>query len=227
MFDTIQELQAYSENLSNIISRRTWERDSLNKQLTDAEDDLSTNQANLNILFEIRDVLQDTATKSRDFARNILQTTITTALQYIFGADYSCNIHIPDDTLKPEAYIYIIKDCNGTQVQTEPIFGRGGGIVDVVSLALRAAMIQLQNNPPSTGPIILDEPGKMVSAQYGVKLAEFIAFLSKELNRQIILTTHNMDIAVSATKVFAVDMINNSTVVTDTGEASNGKMPEL
>jgi len=227
MFDTIQELQAYSENLSNIISKRNWERDSLNKQLTDAEDDLSKNQANLNILFEIRDVLQDTAAKSRGFARNILQSTVTTALQYIFGADYSCSIFIPQDTLKPEAYIYITKDCNGQLVQTEPIYSKGGGIVDVVSLALRAAMIQLQSNPPTTGPIILDEPGKMVSAQYGVKLAEFIAFLSKELNRQIILTTHNMDIAVSATKVFTVDMINNATVVTDTGEASNGKMPEL
>ena len=136
-------------------------------------------------------------------------------LSALTGPDYSCNIQIPQETLKPEAYVYIVQNCNGTLVQTEPIYGRGGGIVDVVSLALRAAIVQLQNNPPTTGPIILDEPGKMVSAHHGVKLAEFIEFLSKELNRQVILTTHNMDLAISATKVFTVDMMNNATVVTE------------
>ena len=215
MFKNTRELHDYLAGLVEDNIRRTWERDNLLAQKQVAETKARDNQAQLGRLFETRDILQDTATQSREHARNILQSAVTTALQYIFGSDYSCNIHIPQDTLKPEAYVYIVQNRNGTLVQTEPIYGRGGGIVDVVSLALRAAIVQLSNNPPTTGPIILDEPGKMVSAQHGVKLAEFIDFLSKELNRQVILTTHNMDLAASAVKVFMVDMVNGATVVAE------------
>jgi DNA repair exonuclease SbcCD ATPase subunit len=217
MFATTDALRQYHRTLTEANKKRTWERDDVSSRLTTAESELNLAKQNESQLYEVRDILQDTATQSREHARDILQSTVTTALQYIFGVDYSCNIHIPDDTLKPEAHIYIVQNCNGTLVQTEPVYGRGGGVVDVVSLALRAAMIQLQNNPPTTGPIILDEPGKHVSAQHGVKLAQFIEFLSRELNRQIILTTHNMDIAASASKVFTADITSNATVMTELG----------
>lgn len=73
----------------------------------------------------------------------------------------------------------------------------GGGYVDVIAFALRIALLELLHIP---GPVILDESFKMVSRDHGFaeRAGRFLRQLSEDLGRQIILVTHNDEIASSA-----------------------------
>lgn len=160
-------------------------------------------------------ILQKTSSKAREYAKTRLETTMTSALQYIFGQNFSAEIELSPPEAKPTAEIYIVTDYgNGRVVRTRPQDSRGGGIVDIISIALRIAMIQLHNDPPINGPIILDEPGKHVSADYSIKLAEFLKFVSVKFNKQIIFVTHNEDLKAIADSTYKVTIVDGTSVVT-------------
>jgi len=46
-----------------------------------------------------------------------------------------------------------------------------------------------------TGPLFLDEVGKHVSKEYAPNVAYFLKQYSAQFNRQIVLITHNADLA--------------------------------
>lgn len=162
-----------------------------------------------------RIILQKTSETARERAKERLETTMTSALQYTFGSQFSAEIEMSTSAGKPVADIYVISDYgNGNITRTRPQDSRGGGIVDIVSIALRIAMIQLHSDPPVNGPIILDEPGKHVSADYSIKLAEFLKFISVQFKKQIIFVTHNEDLKAIADLAYDVTMIDGSSVIT-------------
>lgn len=163
-----------------------------------------------------RIILQKTSDKARDYAKTRLETTMTSALQYIFGPNFSAEIELASPGGKPTAEIYVITDYgNGRRIRTRPQDSRGGGIVDIVSIALRIAMIQLHSDPPINGPIILDEPGKHVSADYSIKLAEFLKFVSVQFNKQIIFVTHNEDLKAIADTTYKVSLVDGVSTITE------------
>lgn len=162
-----------------------------------------------------RIILQKTSETARERAKERLETTMTSALQYTFGPQFSAEIEMSTSAGKPVADIYVISDYgNGNITRTRPQDSRGGGIVDIVSIALRIAMIQLHSDPPINGPIILDEPGKHVSADYSIKLAEFLKFISVQFKKQIIFVTHNEDLKAIADLAYDVTMVDGSSVIT-------------
>jgi DNA repair exonuclease SbcCD ATPase subunit len=75
-------------------------------------------------------------------------------------------------------------------VQTEPEDGNGGGVTDVVSLALRAALLEL-SNPKPAGLFAADEPGKMISKEYLPNVAEFLKRYLQKTGRQGLIITHH------------------------------------
>jgi len=68
----------------------------------------------------------------------------------------------------------------------------GGGVVDVITIALRLILLELLKIP---GPIVLDEPGRMIAAQYIENFGNFLHSIGKQFERQIILITHNDKLA--------------------------------
>ena len=161
-----------------------------------------------------RIILQKISETARERARTRLESTMTSALQYTFGPEFSAEIEM-SSAGKPSADVYIITDYgNGNIIRTKPQDSRGGGIIDIISIALRIAMIQLHSDPPINGPIILDEPGKHVSADYSIKLAEFLKFISTQFKKQIIFVTHNEDLKAIADLAYDVTMIDGASVIT-------------
>ena len=75
-------------------------------------------------------------------------------------------------------------------IKTKPEQSRGGGVIDIISLALRIAFLQI-HKPKIEGPLILDEPAKHVSEDYIFNVADFLKRASEMFNRQIIIVTHN------------------------------------
>lgn len=133
-------------------------------------------------------ILQKLSEGQREKAKIRLEELGTQALRYSLGDDYRMIITVEGTRSRPKASVKVLTESTG--VLTDPISENGGGIVDIISIALRLVVLQ-SYDPQIEGPIILDEPFKMVSKEYVPMLSEFLKKISADFNRQIIMVTHN------------------------------------
>ncbi len=169
----------------------------LKKQKNEKEAVLTRTQEDI-IIFE---QVQMLFTKTSEFAREQLKTcieeTVTAALLAVFGEGYTFKINIRQINNQPAAEWQVISRYDDAEVAGDPQDVRGGGVVDIVSLALRLSLLELARPKPG-GPVIFDEPAKMVSAEYLPNLAEFLKQYAARTGRQIILVTHAEPLAEAA-----------------------------
>lgn len=144
----------------------------------------------------VNDQVQILLQKSSEFARQQVkgrvEQIVTQALQIVFP-EKGYNFHIVLDVkgLQPVAEYWLYSEGVMRQM-VGPDYGRGGGAVDVVTLALRLALAELEQ---IDGPLFMDEVGKHVSAEYAPNVAYFLKQYSEQLGRQVILITHNDHLA--------------------------------
>ena len=157
-------------------------------------------------------------TKVSDYARHQLveriEQTVTAALQTVLADDsLRFAVEMREIGGKPSAEWRVVSRYAETEVSNNPEDARGGGIVDIVSLALRLALLEL-SKPRPEGPVILDEPAKMVSAEYAENLAFFLKSYAQRTGRQFIVVTHNETLAEAgdvAYKVMQTDGVSEVT----------------
>ena len=89
---------------------------------------------------------------------------------------------------------------------------RGGGVVDIVSLALRISFIMLYENNLAN-IIVLDEPCKHVSEDYIHNVANFINEISEEYNKQIIMISHNAHLSAIGDINYRITNRNNTSEI--------------
>jgi DNA repair exonuclease SbcCD ATPase subunit len=83
----------------------------------------------------------------------------------------------------------------------------GGGVVDVVAFALRATLWAM-NDPQSDDVLILDEPLKNLDVERMKRMGNVIHELSKSLNLQFIIVTHETELVDYADASFLVTKDN-------------------
>ena len=160
-------------------------------------------------------VLTISSVVMRDSAKAILEQTVTSALQFVSNGMYSFEIELDKLRGKPSCELYVVSNVNGITSKQRPEDACGGGFVDIISTALRYVFLNIFDNPKINGPIILDEPGKMVSEQASIKFAEFLKDLGKTFNRQTIVITHKEDIVGVSDNVKIVTKPNDKSIVQD------------
>lgn len=149
-------------------------------------------------------LFQKTATYAREQSKRQVEDLVTRCLQFIFETDIEFLIELSEARSVPVAEFFVQSNYpEGYSVKTKPEIARGGGVVDIISLALRIAFLQL-NQPKLSGPLILDEPGKHVSNDYVFNLGEFLKKSSNLFDRQIIMVTHNPYLSQICDKAFQV-----------------------
>ena len=143
---------------------------------------------------------------AREQGRRQVEFMVTQALQFAFGGDLEFKVVIEEKRDRPEAEFYVCSNYGGDSVvETAPQDARGGGVVDVISLALRLALLEAFR-PPVGGPVILDEPAKHVSEEFSPQVAQFLKSFSQSLGRQVIMVSHNQHLADSADVAYLVEM---------------------
>ncbi|MDD3840171.1 MAG: ATP-binding protein [Clostridia bacterium] len=168
---------------------------------------------NLDIYTQARLLLQDASVKAREQAKYTIESMVTKALQYIISPDMSFEVELTESGNKPVAEFYVVSEHDGLIVRNRPADARGGGIADVVSLALRLALLQ-SSRPEIDAPLILDEPGKHISEMYIKNVAGFLQEISKSFDRQIIMVTHNKYLAEIGDSSFRVELKDGESQVT-------------
>lgn len=179
------------------------------KHLESIEMDLSSQvlkiSDEIDIYNKVRVLLNQSADHGRKQAQTQIEMLVTRSLQYIFDDTHYFKIEFHERSNRVEAEFYVCSLFNGVEIKTKPEDSRGGGIVDVVALALRIALLETYR-PKLNGPLILDEPGKHVSEEYIFKLSMFLKSITENFNRQVIMVTHNSHLMESADKGIRVEL---------------------
>ena len=149
--------------------------------------------------------------KVSEFAREQLkqkiQDTVTAALQAVFERDdISFEIEIRTINNQPAASWQVVSLYGDTAVSGDPESSRGGGISDVVSLALRLALLEL-SRPRPQGAIMLDEVGKHISRNFAPNVAQFLKQYAQKTGRQVLLITHDPNLAEVADVSYRVSQV--------------------
>lgn len=120
-----------------------------------------------------------------------IEDIVSEALNVVFGGNHKFMIDLTLRGNQPIAEYYLNDDSVITKLE-KPDYDRGGGKIDIIALALRLAVGEMEG---VDGPLFLDEVGKHVSKEYAPSVAYFLKEYSATFGRQIILITHNADLA--------------------------------
>lgn len=148
-------------------------------------------------------LLKETSDYAREQARQAIEGLVAHSLRGVFGPDFGFRIELKESAGRPQAEFYVTSSLAGERLETRPEESRGGGVVDVVALGLRIAMLET-HRPTLDGPLVLDEPAKHVSDDFIQAVATFLREVANHFGRQVLMVTHNRHLAAMADRGFLV-----------------------
>ena len=166
------------------------EKRSIENNINRLEENLKKINQESEDLILVDTLLKETADFSRLQSSKEIESIVTSCLDLVFNSKMEFKIELSQLRGKNSAEFFIIEMDEDKKYTYKIEDTRGGGVIDILSLALRIAFI-LKINPPVKGPIVLDEPAKHVSDDYIFNIADFIKKISEEFDKQIIIISHN------------------------------------
>ncbi len=213
MDDKLNSLDKRISELKDFIARESGKKEKLSEQLNESKSDLLVISNNIELLEKVIILYQKTSEFAREQAKVQIESLVTKCLQFIFESNIEFLIEIEELRNKANAEFYVINENEDLIIKTKPELSRGGGVVDIVSLALRIAFLQI-HKPRIEGPLILDEPAKHVSEDYIYNVGDFLKQTSEMFNRQIIMVTHNQHLSNISNFCYRVELDGTTSFVT-------------
>lgn len=185
-------------------------RDLLEKQRVTAVTAKEDAETQLGIFDKVQILLQKTSDYARRQAKERIEAIVSEALNVVFGGSHRFAIELSLKSNQPVAE-YFLNDGTVITKLEKPDYDRGGGKIDVITLALRLAIGEMEG---IQGPLLLDEVGKHISREYTANVAYFLKEYGEQFNRQVVLITHNSDLAEIGDLGLAVTCRNGVSEVT-------------
>lgn len=205
MIDNIGSLENELSKLKDYIAKQEGKKEKLVEQLANNSSKMKEINIEIDKLEKVSIIFQKTSEFAREQSKKQIETLVTKCLQYVFETNIEFVIEIEEMRNKANAEFYVINEVEDTIIKTKPELSRGGGVVDIISLALRIAFLQI-HKPQIQGPLILDEPAKHVSEDYIFNVGDFLRQTSEMFNRQIIMVTHNHHLSNISNNAFRVQL---------------------
>lgn len=210
---SIQEIEKGYEELSLKFAMKKNMKKQILKKLDDKNQELTKINEMMDVLEQVRILFRRVSEYAREQIKQQIEMLVTHCLQFVFGPNLEFKIELSEMRGKADAEFYVISVFNDMKVKTKPQDARGGGIVDVIALALRIAVLQ-STSSYGNGPLILDEPAKHVSSEFIANVAQFLKQISEVFHRQIIMITHNQYLSEIADLSYRVELKDGYSVVT-------------
>jgi DNA repair ATPase RecN len=185
-----------SEILKKLEDGKT-ERNLLASQLSKRKEKLENLKALKLDLEGAQAIIQETARQTQETLKFHIKDLSQAAIDSVFPAKYDVMVDfdLSHNTVACDLYL----DRNGYRL--DPMDSNGGGLVDVMSLALRVACWSMGR---TRNVLFLDEPLKNVSVKYRPVVVDFMKGITKKLGLQMIMVTHDPEIISAADRVFLV-----------------------
>ncbi|NLZ51787.1 MAG: ATPase [Thermoanaerobacteraceae bacterium] len=211
---SINNIEKYTQQLMVEYAMKRSVKEKLEKNLAAKQNELERVANLIDTLEQVRLLLQRASEYAREQIKQQIEMLVTHCLQFVFGPNLEFEIELNEVRGKTSADFYVISIYDDIKIKTKPQDARGGGIVDVISLALRIAVIQ-STDIYKEGPLILDEPAKHVSNEYINNVSQFLKQISDVFHRQIIMVTHNQYLSEIADLAYKVELKNGNSEVTE------------
>lgn len=142
------------------------------------------------LLERVRVFVQGIAEATRGEIVSGLEQIVTTCMQIMFGDTYRFEIDVETKNNNTTVEFYVVKDEGEQVVRLKPVGNMAGGMIDTISIGLSFGILKVVPNPPE-GPILFDEPAKMVSDDRAASIIHLLVEMGTLFERQIILVTHH------------------------------------
>jgi DNA repair exonuclease SbcCD ATPase subunit len=183
----------------NKIERNKGKLESLVARKEKVSSDLEQLIIRQKALEEAQAFIQLIAKETQEMLKFSICDIVNLALDSCFPNEYIFDIDFKIERGKTSARLVFLK--NGIEV--DPMDASGGGVVDVVSFALRLSAWSLGH---TDNVIILDEPFRFLSKDLQPIAGEMMNKLCKSLGLQMLIVTHNADIIENSDRIFEVSI---------------------
>jgi len=207
----LQSLQSKLNAVRSEYERRRGRFEQLSEIKRRKETRLAEVNRDAEILEQVSRVFHAASEAARELALRKVEKVVTDALRAVFGPSLAFEVEMTERRGRPEAEFFIVSNFGGASVRTPVLDARGGGVVDVASLALR--VLAAVATSPRQAPVILDEPGKHLSEGYSRALGEILKALSQETGRQFVVVTHDSRLVEQGDAVYRVEMESGESVI--------------
>jgi len=191
MFEDFSEVE---KRFNSLLEKRKLLKERL-KELEETRDDLHDR---LLCLEESKILVQNLVKSIQEKISEYVSHVVSLALDIVFPKTYQFKVKFLQRKNKIECEFILIRENE----EISPL-DSGGGVVDIVSFALRTIFWSLSKY---RSVLILDEPFRNVSTDLQFNCGEMLKTLSNELGLQILLISHSPDIISQADRVFEVSI---------------------
>lgn len=143
-------------------------------------------------------LLQETARETQDGLIVHLEDMGQMAMDLCFPGEYTFKVQFELKNGRSVCEMFL-EDPDGYRY--DPLSANGGGLTDILSLALRVSVWSLK---PTDSVMILDEPFKWPDKVLKQLTGEFLQEIAKRLKLQLIIITHDEKMMEIADRTFMV-----------------------
>lgn len=193
----LSEIKKSSLSIEKDLMKKEIKRDELIKQIALKSEEMLEIQSTKDKTNRAGLFLKSKAHDTRKKSCESIDEMITKAIKMIYGEDYSFNLKYKDTSgeINSKSSFNIIPSITSNQegqmITTTIKDSRGGGLIEVMSVLLRLAFLNLSGY---NGLVILDETWAAVSADNKMSaLIDFFEGYIKSSKAQIILITHRAE----------------------------------
>lgn len=192
-----------------LLNQKKGERNKIKEQIKSTKEKLIKSKKDLISIEKAQSILQEVSKQTQEQIKFHIEDIVTMAIETVFTDNlYEFKLDFVVKRNKVECELYLERD--GYRFDIEE--ANGGGMVDLVSFALRIALWSLKIGEKNN-TIILDEPFKFISKDLIDKAGKILQELSKKLGIQFIIVTHIQQLVEYGGKVFEVVKKNNISLV--------------
>ncbi len=181
-----------------LIAKRTVLLD-INNRLVCGREELRGCESKAAILDTSKDVVNGVLIATLQEIKIFVEEAVTLCLAIVFGDEYKFELDYQVKRGRSEASMWLMRGSN----KLDPKAEIGGGIIDIMSFALRLIMWVMSQ--PRTAPVfICDEPFRFVSRDHTSSLVDMRKEVCKTFGAQFIIVTHNDELTEGSGKYVRV-----------------------
>jgi DNA repair exonuclease SbcCD ATPase subunit len=187
-------IKEYRDKYSKAFARRSL----LSEQQQKVQQDIATLSSREKAIEETVSYVQQIAKQTQEQVKFQLEDIVNMALNAVYASKYRFSVLIEAKRGGTEAKLVLLNE-NGDEL--DPMDSTGGGVCDILSFALRIALLIISKNDRI---LIMDEPFKYISKDVKESAMEIIKRISHDLDVQIICVTHDAELIECSDRVFQV-----------------------
>jgi len=207
---TSAEITREVDALRLAVERERTRRDGLQNQIKEIRKALDGLVQQSDSAMKARTLMSEASRLTQIRVKERIEGLVTLAIRSVFDRDYHFILNIEIKRNKSEIQLLVQE---GGKEPYVPKDDQGGGILDVISYALRVVLWSLEN-PRSRPLFILDEPMKWTGVLI-TRAGRMIKEISEKLGIQVLMVTHDPELMEVGDRVWRVEFADGRSVVTE------------